>query len=79
MSRAGRFNNVCVRNTHGQAEGTRLFRNGYGSFITWDSPHIANIPSTSNMAEKYKVDIIRATCECPASNRGGEINNYTLS
>ena len=72
MSRAGRFNK-CTKIQHGQEEGSRLFKNGYGSFVTWVSPHIAHVPSTSNMTEKYTVDIIRATCECPASNKGGEI------
>ena len=73
LAKAGRLNSSrFMKEQRGQREAEKLMRNGYAAFIEWITQSVCHVPSSLDMNKRYKVDIIRATCECPASSQGGK-------
>jgi hypothetical protein len=72
LAKAGRLHNSREqKERHGMDEAQKLMKDGYCAFINWIEDGVCLIPSTQDANVKYKVDIIRATCECHVSSKGG--------
>ena len=72
LAEAGRLpNRRKVREMRGQKVAENLIKGGYDQQIVWKTDSRASAPSTTTTDLIYQVDLLHATCTCPASSNEG--------
>jgi hypothetical protein len=72
LALAGRLRNTRQQNNkRGKAIADTLMLAGHDQLITWESDTTCTVPSQGNPETIYRVNLGKATCECPASTQEG--------
>lgn len=74
LTKAGRLEG-SRQEDRGMTQAAQLLLQGWAQICTWvDDTHcICHVPSQSDPTKKWSVNLVDATCDCPASSHEGRL------
>ncbi|CAG2223089.1 unnamed protein product [Mytilus edulis] len=79
LARSGRMKNMRnEKDKRGQLLAEEMMKAGLDRLIEWETDTQCIVPSQTNQ-NTYEVDLLKATCNCPAAPQGGLCKHYHLA